>query len=238
MVTRGTPQRAGATPDLAPNPQSARAASESPAETVLSPRLDGVPPPTIAPPGAAHGRVGAIEETSWSRASAPAPGAAVDKQGVQGSRHGAGTYLAETTRLLRTEHAPAAALRTLDQHRAELAQAGFDHEALILRVEALLALNRRAEVLRFLDGAALADVAASRALLVTRGQLRAAAHRCADAMGDFELVLARSRQVDRQALEGRAICRKNLGDLDGSRADGQRLRNLFPNQPLPAELAP
>jgi hypothetical protein len=136
-----------------------------------------------------------------------------------GSRPGVGTYLAESARLLRAQHAPAAALRLLDEHQAELTGAGFEHESLILRVEALLALGRRAEVLRLLDATSLTDVAASRALLITRGQLRAAANRCADALGDFELVLARSKEVDRQALEGRAACRKRLGIVDGEHTE-------------------
>jgi hypothetical protein len=148
----------------------------------------------------------------------------------------AGQYLSETVRLLRTEHAPAEALRFLDGHHGELERGGLAHEALILRVEALLALDRRQEVLRLLDRASLTDVAASRALLVTRGQLRAAANRCGDGLGDFDLVLARSAQTDRQALIGRALCRKRLGDGPGSTADLQRLRAEFPGQTVPAEL--
>jgi hypothetical protein len=149
----------------------------------------------------------------------------------------AGQYLSETVRLLRAEHSPAEALRLLDGHNREFERGGLAHEALILRVEALLALDRRQEVLRLLDGASLTDVAASRALLVTRGQLRAAANRCSDGLGDFDLVLARSTQTDRQALIGRALCRKRLGDGPGSTADVQRLRDEFPGQHLPAELA-
>lgn len=161
-------------------------------------------------------------------APAPVPPAQVTKT--------AGQYLSETVRLLRAEHSPAEALRFLDGHSSELDRGGLAHEALILRVEALLALERRPEVLRLLDGASLSDVAASRALLVTRGQLRAAANRCGDGIGDFELVLARSRQTDRQALIGRAVCRKRLGDGPGSRADVGRLLAEFPGQALPAEL--
>lgn len=152
------------------------------------------------------------------------------------AKQGAGQHLTEAIRLLRVEHSPAAALRYLDAHDGELAKGDFEHEALILRVEALLALGRRGEVLRLLDSASLTDVAASRALLVTRGQLRAAANRCSEGVGDFDLVLARSRQVDRQALIGRALCRKQLGDHAGMRTDVQRLRSAFPTEALPAGL--
>ena len=152
-------------------------------------------------------------------------------------RPGAGKYLTEAIHALRAERAPALALRLLDSHDGELAKGGFGHEALILRVEALLALGRRAEVLRLLDGTSLTDVTASRSLLVTRGELRAAANRCAQGIGDFDLVLARSRQTDRQALIGRALCHKQLGDAAGMRADIERLRREFPGQALPGELA-
>lgn len=91
-------------------------------------------------------------------------------------------------------------------------------------------------MLRLLDGTSLTDVAAARALLVTRGELRAAARRCAEGIGDFDLVLARARQTDRQALVGRARCRQQLGDVAGMRADIERLRREFPGQALPADL--
>jgi hypothetical protein len=146
--------------------------------------------------------------------------------------------LTEAIRLLRTERAPKAALRFLDSHEHELSKGGFAHEGLILRVEALLALGSGAEVLRLLDGAALTDVAASQSLLVTRGELRAAASRCAEGIGDFDLILARARPTDRRALIGRAFCRKQLGDAAGLHADIERLRKEFPHQPLPGGLTP
>jgi hypothetical protein len=148
----------------------------------------------------------------------------------------AAKYLTEVIHSLRVERAPGAALRLLDGHDRDLARDGFGHEALILRVEALLALGRRAEVLRLLDRASLTDVAASRALLVTRGELRAAASRCADGLGDFGLVLARAPETDRRALIGRALCRKQLGDAVGMRADIERLHKEFPRQTLPHDL--
>jgi tetratricopeptide (TPR) repeat protein len=187
------------------------------------------PTPTLAP---------AVVPSSLPSVAgvAPNPVPASTSPATVPSQQGAGQYLAEAIRWLRKDRAPASALRLLDRRESELVKAGFGHETLILRVEALLALGRRAEVLRLLDAASLTHVAASRALLVTRGELRAEANRCAEGLGDFELVLARSRQVDRQALTGRALCRKRLGDLAGAGADIQRLREEFPNQRLPGEL--
>ena len=144
--------------------------------------------------------------------------------------------LSEAIHALRAQHSPGAALLLLDRHATALAKSVFAHEALLLRVEALLVLGRKSEVLRILEGAVLADVAASRSLLVTRGELRATANRCADSLGDFELVLAKARQADRQALFGRAMCRGKLGDSAGARADVERYRREFPTDPGLREL--
>ena len=147
------------------------------------------------------------------------------------STEDAAKYLNQAIRALRIEHSPSAALSLLDRHATVLAKSTFTHEALLLRVEAMLELNRKSEVLRLLDSATLTDVAASRALLVTRGELRSEANRCADGIGDFNRVLAESRQPDWQALLGRARCRNQLGDVAGARADAERYRHDFPSDP-------
>jgi hypothetical protein len=154
-----------------------------------------------------------------------------------GTAEGTAKYLSEAIHALRVERSPGTALFLLDRHATQLGKSAFAHEALLLRVEAMLALGRKDEVLRLLDGAALTDVAASRSLLVTRGELRATANRCADALGDFDFVLARSKQADRQALFGRALCRKKLGDSAGAQADVERYRREFPSDPRLSDLA-
>ena len=196
------------------------AASLGPAPTVEPPAV-----PSLHPSGAS---------VAPGPAPTPVPSAMLPHQAP--AQPGVARHLTEAIRLLRAEHSPRAALQLLADHDGELTKAGFEHEAMLLRVEALLALGRRGEVLRLLDGASLTDVAASRTLLVTRGQLRAAANRCSEGLGDFDLVLARSKQVDRQALIGRALCRKQLGDFAGMRADVQRMHDEFPNDVLPDEL--
>jgi hypothetical protein len=60
--------------------------------------------------------------------------------------------------------------------------------------EAMLALGQRTSVLHLLDRIFLTDVAASRGLLITRGKLRPAANRCAEGIGDFDLVLTEARR--------------------------------------------
>jgi hypothetical protein len=100
---------------------------------------------------------------------------------------------------------------------------------MLLRVEALLDLKRSKEALDLLDSKALSSVAASRTLLLTRAQLRAAAGRCADGLADFDLLLARARRPDEQALYGRAVCRSRTGDKPGAQADFSLYQRQFPN---------
>ena len=216
---------------VAPKPEIT---NPSPRAMVTNGPSQGAPSPWPAPTTAVPMPSPGSSVASISPNPAPERISPTAPQGQ--NKQGAAKYLTEAIRLSRVERSPATALRLLDSHDGELAKGGLGHEALILRVEALLALDRRAEVLRLLDGAFLTDVAASRALLVTRGELRAAAKRCSEGIGDFDLVLARSRQVDRRALTGRALCRKQLGDIAGARVDVQRLRQEFPSQPLPGEL--
>jgi hypothetical protein len=137
--------------------------------------------------------------------------------------------LKEIVRALRVEHAPRRALALLDKHEGELAGQAFAEESLLLRVEAMLALGERAAALRLLDQTSLADLSVSRALFLTRGELRAAANRCAEGIGDFDVVLAESRRPPKTALLGRARCKQKLGDLAGAQADFERYRREFPS---------
>jgi outer membrane PBP1 activator LpoA protein len=145
--------------------------------------------------------------------------------------------LAHAIRLVRADGQPQSALALLDQQATRLNQSPYRHEALLIRVEALLALKRDRDLLRLLDGAPLVDVAASRSLLVTRGRLRAAAKRCTEAVTDFDRALAEPGRKDRQALLGRALCREALGDGEGAKADRERYRqeaSPTPRTPEPA----
>lgn len=137
--------------------------------------------------------------------------------------------LAAAVQALRVQHAPDACLAILDQHGREIVSDGLAYEALILRVEALLALKRDPEALHLLDGEHLAGPAVPRRLLVLRGALRAAANRCGDSLQDFDRVLEAGGRPDRQALLGRAVCRERLGDLAGFRADRERYEKAFPD---------
>jgi hypothetical protein len=226
-----------------PTSLSVRKPLHKPVETALveDPRIPKQPAqaaelepprsPSIAPATAVSSMPAQLPGAQVARleGSNPAP--------ETGSAQGTAKYLSEAIHALRVEHSPGTALFLLDRHATQLGKSTFAHEALLLRVEAMLALGHKAEVLRLLDGAALTDVAASRSLLVTRGELRAAANRCADGLGDFDLVLAKSKQADRQALFGRALCRKKLGDSAGAQADIERYRREFPTDPRLSDFA-
>lgn len=234
---------------LAPRKLVRKLAKAGPAESSTRPGLPAraAGPSSFEPAPAAPTPVGAVlpraSQVAWlDKPAQPdlaspalaekASNSATETSGAQGTAK----YLSEAIRALRVEHSPGTALFLLDRHATQLGKSAFAHEALLLRVEAMLALGRKPEVLRLLDGAALTDVAASRSLLVTRGELRAAANRCADGVGDFDLVLARSKQADRQALFGRAVCRKKLGDSAGAQADVDRYRREFPADPRLTDL--
>jgi hypothetical protein len=133
--------------------------------------------------------------------------------------------LKEIVRALRVDRAPDRALALLDRHASELGGSAFAEESLLLRVEAMLALGQRDAVLRLLDGTSLVDAATSHTLLLIRGELRASVNRCAEGIGDFDLVLTRALRPPRQALLGRARCKERLGDLAGARADLARYRS-------------
>ena len=203
-----------------------------------SPSLDPTPGVDAPLPGT-HGRgtrVALIErpahaDLAGSAAVVPDKDKGSSPVPETSSAQGAAKCLSEAIRALRVEHSPGSALLLLDRQATLLSKSAFAHEALLLRVEAMLALGLKREVLSLLDSAALTDVAASRSLLVTRGELRASANRCADGLADFDRVLSRSMQADKQALFGRALCRQKLGDGAGARADVERYRREFPSDP-------
>jgi hypothetical protein len=112
---------------------------------------------------------------------------------------------------LRHDHDPAAALASLDEHRARFRRGLLRADAELVRVEALLALDREREALVVLEGFALATLPGE--LQVIRGELRAA-HDCGAALADFDRVLAgaTSGSLLERALRGRAVCCLRLGD--------------------------
>jgi len=187
-------------------------------------------PESVSPPGRHYAWVERRAETKRGESAPIVPVKPADAEPPSGGAESPTRYLTEAVRALRVEHSPQAALALLDRYAPKLDNSAFRHEALLLRVEALLKLNRQPDVLGVLDATPLAGVAASRTLLLTRAELRAAAGHCPDSLDDFDRVLAQTDGHDRRALLGRAKCRKQLGDAAGAHADVERYRREFPTQ--------
>ncbi len=195
-------------------------AAESPPSSVLATAPTSAPPSEVPSPHAV-----APEPTPLglptSATSVPTT-AASEGPAPQATRH-----LTEAVRALRVARSPETALALLDRHARELEGNALAREALLVRVEAMLTLERKDDVLRLLDRTSLTAGAASRSLLLMRGQLRAASNRCADAIGDFSLVLADAQRPPKQALWGRAMCHERMGDTARAKADLDRYRREF-----------
>jgi tetratricopeptide (TPR) repeat protein len=138
--------------------------------------------------------------------------------------------LARAVRQLKQEGDAVAALVTLDEYRVRFPSGGLRAEAGVARVDALLALGRRAEALEQLAALPLDDVGRGQELRVIRGELRAAAD-CARAIDDFDRALARatSRPLHERALYGRAVCRARLGEAARAEADLREYLRRFPD---------
>lgn len=195
-------------------------AAKSPPSPVLATAPTSAPPVEVPSPHAASPEK-ALLGPPTSTTNVPAT-AASEGPAPQATRH-----LTEAVRALRVARSPETALALLDRHARELEGNALAREALLVRVEAMLTLERKDDILRLLDRTSLTAGAASRSLLLMRGQLRAASNRCADAIVDFSLVLADAQRAPKQALWGRAMCHERMGDTARAKADLDRYRSEF-----------
>ena len=146
--------------------------------------------------------------------------------------------LARAISHLRGAHDAAAALDDLADYDRRFPGGLLEQEVLRIRTEALLDVGRDREALTRLDDRA-ADVL-SRPLRLLRGELRARAGRCEEALRDLG-PLADERQTP-AALAGRAIyarasCHAQLGDVAAARADLDRYEARFPDGSFHADAA-
>jgi hypothetical protein len=137
---------------------------------------------------------------------------------------------------LRSETDGAArALAALDDHDRRFPAGLMRAEAALARVEALLALGRRAEALALLD-APEAGTSLPRSARLARGELRAEAGRCSDAAGDFAVVLrGPGDDLSARALYGRASCALRSGDDASAAAALSAYLERQPDGPHAAE---
>lgn len=223
-----------------------------PAPAVVLPAVDPidprVPPPPApaaaaeAPSASATANVNVNVNTSAdastnanASASASVRRAPARLAGTHAATDGA-DLVAAAFRELRSSGNAAAALRALDQYERHFPAGALRDEARIARVEALLTLNRRQEALRLLEGFDASGGTLTRDARATRGELLAENGRCAQALRDFDAVVA-VRDGDGpggRALYGRASCRLSGGDRQAARQDLLRYLSLHPNDPLSA----
>lgn len=124
-----------------------------------------------------------------------------------------------------------AALRVLDDYDRRFRDGSLRQEAQAARVDALLLLDRQTEALSILDGASFTRLARGGELRLVRGELRAHAGRCRDALGDFDAALSdgkRDEKLSERALYGQATCRLTLGDRSLARDAFRRYLDRFP----------
>jgi TolA-binding protein len=135
--------------------------------------------------------------------------------------------LERAVKALRHDHDAATALRAIDDHLHTFPNGQLHSEAELTRVEALLHLGRKSEALVTLEKIPLQH--APRELTVIRGELRAEAGRCKEAVRDFASAVDGSDELAERALVGRADCRSRSGDDAGARADLNHYLERFPD---------
>ncbi|HEY2900031.1 MAG TPA: tetratricopeptide repeat protein [Polyangia bacterium] len=142
---------------------------------------------------------------------------------------------------LRQAHDPTGAVALLDQYARRFPHGVLESEALSARLEAVIQLDDRPAALRLLDGRHAFAGRLGAQQLLTRAELRASAGRYADALTDFDRLLAVAATTTstdgERALYGRAVCLGHLGQDDRARADLTTYQRRFPDGKHAAEVA-
>jgi hypothetical protein len=125
---------------------------------------------------------------------------------------------------------PAGALTALDEQRARFPAGDLREDADLVRLDALLALDRRAEALALLEGKPLDAGPRVDDLRVTRAELRAAGD-CARALPDLDRALTRALPAPliERALRARALCHVRRGDRPAAERDLRDYLTRFPD---------
>jgi hypothetical protein len=208
------PRHAVAPPAAAPPPEVAAATAAPPVEVAPV-------EPILAEPRRAH----PAHASRAHEAAAPAEDPVVAESRV----------LAGALQDLRQRHDPQAALSALDEYERRFPAGALAPEAAAARIDALLALGRRAQALQRLEALPLEHVPRGAELRALRGELRAGRGELGAALDDFSVVIAQPGAppgVVERALFGRGSCRSRLGDVAGARADLTELLRRFPGGPF------
>jgi len=139
-------------------------------------------------------------------------------------------WLGRVLRTMRVDHDPAAALQMLEGYERRFPDHRLQSEVVLARVESSLALGQKAEALALLESGPAASASQGPQPALVRGELRAGAGRCAEAVTDFDTVLqsVRSDSMTERALYGRAICHRTVGQTEEARRDFAEYLHRFP----------
>lgn len=174
-------------------------------------------------PSRSNRRHGQATQQGLAPSAFPAPrtAEAVESPEAQDTLGAESQVLGLAVKQLRVASDPGAALATLDEYHERFPRGALAREARVTRVDALLALGRRSQVLAALDGIELQGLPRGAELRVLRGELLAEAERYSAATRDFDVALnaPSSPALQERALYGRALCRAALGDIEGSKSD-------------------
>jgi hypothetical protein len=234
-----------------PAADAARFAARVAAAVAAAPRPRAeLPAPTLeemqqAPPPAAAAR-----PTEAPRPSHKPHAAKVATEGAEpnppAAAVGERSPLAEEAQLLgaavsklRAHNDYDGALAALDAYDAVFPRGVLRDEAHLARLDALMAIGDSARALRLLDQTELGGPRAAE-MLVVRGELRAGAGRCGEAIADFEraraMVAAVAARLRERALYGQASCHARRHEAAAAARDGEEYLSRFPDGPHAAEL--
>jgi hypothetical protein len=138
-------------------------------------------------------------------------------------------------RLLRRPGAAgaSAALEVLDEHARRFPRPSLAAEAVVVRLDALLRLERRQQALAVLEPIRLEEHPRRRELHVLRGELLTSQRSWSLAVADFTSALRGDRSaLEERALQGRARCLLLLGRATEARADLRDYLKRFPAGPF------
>lgn len=209
------------------------AAAVVPVETVAAAEAPEAAAPRELPrPHAARPRRGSDGATLPAVAVAPPPPAVSPTPAAEPSES---RLLAESRLLgaalqeLRQKRDAGKALRSLDEYQQQFPSGQLGEEARAARIEALLQLDRRGEALSLLDKLELSRLSRGE-LRVVRGELRATAGRCSEALSDFAAVDTEQAPaaVGERALYGQASCLTSLGQRARARGALSRYLEKYP----------
>jgi hypothetical protein len=221
---------------LAPEPEAARAPEPAPSP---EPAVGGAAHRLRRAPPAPERRAPAeAAEARRARSSLPGPSPSREvwnpSEGSEVNQSNEAQLLGDALARLRQAHDPRGALDLLDRYANTYPKGVLAVEARSARIEVLLKLDDRRGALALLDERASFAGRLGAGQLLTRAELRASVGRYADALGDFDRLLAPSAtpapppgELER-ALYGRAVTLGHLGRDDRARADLEDYRRRFP----------